>query len=318
MLTNQSPASSFFVVQERDLLAELLADKRSPNTRKAYQRDLRDFFKSISGQEVSPQLVREFLGLERATAIALVLQYKAGLIDRKLAEATVNRRLAAIKSLVAYAQKADKCSWSLEAIAGEKIRSYRDTTGVDAASYRKILETCDRLTYAGLRDYAILRLLWDNVLRRGEVASLNVGSFDRELRRLSILGKGRGTQAESVSLSQPTTEAIDAWLISRGRCQPPDPLFIALDRAHRGHRLSAEAIYRLVRDRASDAGISKIMSPHRIRHSGITAALDATNGNVREVKKLSRHAKIDTLLIYDDNRINHQAALTDLLGGMVG
>jgi integrase len=44
------------------------------------------------------------------------------------------------------------------------------------------------------------------------------------------------------------------------------------------------------------------MSPHRIRHSAITAALDATDGNVRKVQKLSRHRQLDTLMIYDDNR----------------
>ncbi|MBD2207618.1 hypothetical protein H6G33_35395 [Calothrix sp. FACHB-1219] len=59
------------------------------------------------------------------------------------------------------------------------------------------------------------------------------------------------------------------------------------------------------------------MSPHRIRHSAITAALDATDGNLRKVQKLSRHAKIDTLLIYDDNRSNDQQELSDLLGDMV-
>ena len=65
------------------------------------------------------------------------------------------------------------------------------------------------------------------------------------------------------------------------------------------------------------AGITKKLSPHRIRHSGITAALDATGGDVRRVQKLSPHAKLDTLMIYDDNRTNHQRDLTELLSGMV-
>lgn len=50
------------------------------------------------------------------------------------------------------------------------------------------------------------------------------------------------------------------------------------------------------------AGIDKIISPHRIRHSAITESLNLTNGDVRKVQKLSRHKKLDTLMIYDDNR----------------
>lgn len=119
-----------------------------------------------------------------------------------------------------------------------------------------------------------------------------------------------------MSQKQPVA-AIEEWLRSRGSYSAKDPLFIALDNASRGHRLTGTAIYSLVRETAAAAGIKKRMSPHRVRHSGITAALDATNGNVREVKKLSRHARLDTLLIYDDNRMNDQKKITDLLAGML-
>lgn len=59
------------------------------------------------------------------------------------------------------------------------------------------------------------------------------------------------------------------------------------------------------------------MSPHRIRHSSITAALDATDGNIRKVQKLSRHANINTLMTYDDNRISYQEEMSQLLGDLV-
>jgi integrase/recombinase XerC len=59
------------------------------------------------------------------------------------------------------------------------------------------------------------------------------------------------------------------------------------------------------------------MSPHRIRHSAITAALDATNGDVRKVQRFSRHKKLDTLMIYDDNRSNMQGEISDLLGNIL-
>jgi integrase/recombinase XerC len=58
------------------------------------------------------------------------------------------------------------------------------------------------------------------------------------------------------------------------------------------------------------------MSPYRIRHSAITAALDATDGNVRKVQKLSRHQKLDTLMLYDDNRGRDQQDVTEMLDSM--
>ena len=58
------------------------------------------------------------------------------------------------------------------------------------------------------------------------------------------------------------------------------------------------------------------MSPHRVRHSSITAALEATGGDVRRVQKLSRHSSLNTLMLYDDARKNHQREVTDLLVGL--
>jgi integrase/recombinase XerC len=61
----------------------------------------------------------------------------------------------------------------------------------------------------------------------------------------------------------------------------------------------------------------KKLSPHRLRHSSITAALDATGGDVRKVQKLSRHADLNTLMIYDDNRRDEQGELSDILADLV-
>ena len=65
------------------------------------------------------------------------------------------------------------------------------------------------------------------------------------------------------------------------------------------------------------AGIDKVMSPHRIRHSSITEALNLTNGDVRKVQKLSRHSNLNTLMIYDDNRQNLQGEVTGMLDDLV-
>ena len=302
---------------EVDVLAALLADKRSENTKRAYAQDLQDFFLITVEQQPTPALVSQFLQLGRFEAISLVLRYKATLIERGLAESTVNRRLAAIKSLVNYARRVGKCDWSLQDIQGEKVKSYRDTTGVDRDTYRRVLSIPDRDTLKGKRDYALLRLLWENALRRGEVVKADVGDFDYEGRSLMIYGKGQGTQATGVSLSVPTVEALMQWLQARGNPERDQPLFTALDRACYGHRLTGTGLYKLVQKICHKAGIQKRMSPHRIRHAGITEALEITGGDVRAVQKLSRHAKLETLMVYDDARTNAQQKVTELLAAML-
>ncbi len=305
------------LVTEVDVLAALLADKRSVNTKRAYAKDLSDFFLITLVQQPTPALVSQFLQLGRFEAISLVLRYKATLIERGLAESTVNRRLAAIKSLVNYARRVGKCDWSLQDIQGEKVKTYRDTSGVDRDAYRRVLSIPDRDTLKGKRDYALLRLLWENALRRGEVVKADVGDFDGDSRSLTIYGKGQGTQAQRVSLSLTTVEALMQWVQARDNPERDLPLFTALDRANYGHRLSGTGLYKLVQKICQSAGIQKPMSPHRIRHSGITEALEITGGDVRAVQKLSRHAKLETLMVYDDARTNAQQKVTELLAAML-
>jgi integrase/recombinase XerC len=303
-------------IAERDLLQELIADRRSPNTRRTYTKALLDFFLRVAQSQPTPQLVREFLQLDRYQAMTLVLRYRRILTDRGLAPSTINTRLAAIKSLVSYARKVGECQYDLADVEGVKVETYRDTSGVNPSEYQDLMAVVDRSSIKGMRDYAILRLLWDNALRRAEICQANVADFDPIGGKLWIIGKGKA-QRQPIDLSSHAIGAIQDWLNVRGKCKRTDPLFCTLDRATKGHRLSGNALYNLVRDTAAAAGIYKVMSPHRVRHSAITAALDATNGDTRRVQKLSRHADLNTLTRYDDNRRHHQGEVTKILAELV-
>lgn len=146
---------------------------------------------------------------------------------------------------------------------------------------------------------------------------LNYGDFNPTEQELTILGKGRGTQTEIITLSHPTTQAFLAWTKAFRHRRKKAPLFVALDFKHKGHRITGDGIYKLVNRYGKRAGIKKRLSPHRIRHSSITAALNATGGDLRKVQKLSRHRDFNTLLIYDDNRFKAQAELSELLSGLI-
>ena len=113
---------------EPDLLQELLQDKRSPNTRRTYAKSLRDFFSVLTQQDPTPESVGQFLQLNRFEALRLVLRYRATLVEKGLSPATINVRLAAIKSLVNYARRVGKCDYTLEEVEGLRVHNYRDTT----------------------------------------------------------------------------------------------------------------------------------------------------------------------------------------------
>ncbi|BAZ18830.1 integrase-recombinase protein (plasmid) [Calothrix sp. NIES-4071] len=309
---------SFLINDNINVIEHLLGDTRSPNTKRAYEKDLKDFFEYITGCQISSDSVLEFLRLEQQKAFALVLQYKAHLIKtKKLSESTVNRRLSAIKSLTSMGRKLGVCSYILDDIKGEKVEQYRDTTGVPVEEYARVISLIDRNALKGKRDYAILRLLWDNALRRGEICSLNVGDFDAQARTLTILGKGKGTQKTIIDLSLKTTDAITDWLTACGANKLKAPLFTVTAYNGNGERLSGEAIRRLVDELCKRAGISKQMSPNRIRHSSITTVLDKNNGNYRATQKFSRHASPNTVIKYDDNRQKLQKEMTDILADLI-
>ena len=293
------------------VLSDWLATKRSPHTRRVYRRDIDNFLADL-GTELG-----KFLTLDRHGAYALVSRYKGDLITKGLKSATINRRLAAIKSLVAFSYNCGHSEFMLEAVKSEKLSAYRDTTGVDPETFKRVLGGIDRETLKGIRDYALLILLWSNALRRSEVSKANIGDFDPTAKTLRIFGKGRGTQSEIISLGSGTVTAIESWLSARGETNPDKSLFCSVNAGYKDGRLSTQGIYNIVKERCQSAGITKTMSPHRVRHSSITAALEATGGDVRRVQKLSRHSSLNTLLIYDDNRKNHQGEVTDLLDSLI-
>ena len=315
--TNEKP---FYVEPSAtNLVINYLNDKRSPSTRTNYARDLNDFFRFLTGATLSLELARWFLSLDRFEALSMVLSYRHHCYQKGLKESTVNRRLAAIKSLVNYARQVGQCDYDLADVKYDKIKQYRDTTGVDTETFRLMFKVCDRSTVKGKRDYALLRLLWSNALRREEVSSCNVQDFDSIGGVLWIQGKGQVNEKEKIELGQVTIDAIQDWLNVRENLQPDWPLFIALNSANKNKnkRLTGCGLYYVINTLSQQAGLPKQLSPHQVRHSSITAALDQTNGNVREVQKLSRHADINVLMTYDDNRQKSQGKVTRLLDNLI-
>lgn len=277
------------------LVAAFLAG-RNPRTLAAYRQDLENFRAFVGAEDLS-QAAELLLTRGHGEANALGLDYRTSLLERGLSPATVNRRLAAVRSLVRLARTLGFVPWTLE-VESVKSEAYRDTRGPGRVGFRRLLDELDyRRDAKGTRDRAVLRLLYDLALRRGEVVSLDVEDVDLEAGTLDVLGKGR-TQKVRLSLPEPTKTVLRAWLELRGT--EPGPLFVNFDHARKGRRLTGTSVCRIVRRLGEAAGLK--VRPHGLRHSSITAALDATRGDVRKVQRFSRHRDLRVLNRYDDNR----------------
>ena len=174
-------------------LLALFLSGRSPRTLDAYRADLNRFSEFTGVPDVA-QAAKHLLALTNGEANALVLRYRAALIQSGLAPATTNRRLAALRSLVQLAASrvgtlAAFRSWG----RGDSLsRHPRPGKG----GYQRLLAVLEGTKSAkSRRDHAIIRLLFDLALRREEVVRLDRHDVDLQGNRVSILGKKR-TQKE--------------------------------------------------------------------------------------------------------------------------
>jgi len=289
-LTQSDPLARLQAVRDSYL------NTKSPETRRAYTRSLIDFSKFM-GEADPNQALRRLMENGPGEANATALEYKAHLINQGLKPATVNSRIYALRSAVKLAGRIGLITWRLE-IEGEKSKPYRDTSGPGKEGYRKLLETAAGSRPVEIRDRAIIHLLYDRALRRGEVVRMDCEDVDLAAGKIMITGKGK-REPEELEIPEESITALRDWIRIRGK--KSGPLFKNYDRAGKGDgRLTADGIYKMIKFRAKQAGITA--RPHGLRHTAITRALELTGGNLPAVQDFSRHANTKTLRIYDDNR----------------
>jgi integrase/recombinase XerC len=302
-----------------DSLIQSFLSGRKATTIQAYKRDLEQF-KEFLGLDSMDTAAKHLLTMPHGHANALVLAYKNHLVGKlKLQSATVNRRLAAIRSLIKLARTMGFVSWELE-VENSKHLPYRDVRGIGIEGVKSILNClAQKSDKKSVRDFAIFRLLFDLGLRREEVCLLELFDIAPDLKTLSIMGKGK-TQKQKISLPEATANSLKAWLTVRGKSD--GPLFFRVDKAcgSTPMRLTGTGLYLIVQSLGREAGIKGI-SVHKIRHDSITEALKAAAENnigLDDVRKFSRHSDVKTLLIYKDEVDNAQGRLAELIAKRVG
>jgi integrase/recombinase XerC len=282
--------------------AELLTaffSGRSPHTIAAYRADLGDFAAFVRANTVEAAAGR-LLAQSNGAANGMALAWRSHLVGLGRSPATINRRLSALRAVVALARTLGLITWGLD-IKNLRAEAYRDTRGPERKGVQALLAAAETQAERrkAARDVALIRLLHDTALRRGEVCGLDLADIDMASGRVLVLGKGK-SQKTAITLPEPTKAAVAAWIAERGT--EAGPLFLAVDRwaGRTPKRLTGAGLWHVIKTLGVSAGMTA--RPHGLRHAAITSALDATQGNVRAVQRFSRHADVRTLQVYDDNR----------------
>lgn len=148
---------------------------------------------------------------------------------------------------------------------------------------------------AGARDAALIAILYGCGLRRGEIVRLDLADFDGEAGELHVLGKGN--KERRIPVVNGTLEALHDWLSVRGCVD--GPLFLPIWKGGqlRTRRMTAQAVYHILKSRAQAAGVSEL-SPHDFRRTFVGDLLDA-GADIVTVQHLAGHANVETTSRYD-------------------
>ena len=286
----------------------------SRHTVAAYRRDLHRYADYLAELDVSdPSQVSSAMIGNYAARLreGIAAPDGDGWIEAPLANASVARAVIAVRSLHRFA--------AAEGLTAEDpARSVRPPKPPRRLPKALSLEQVQAMlavpatdTEVGLRDAALLELLYGTGIRISEAVTLDVDEVDRLARTpadepapgLRVLGKG--DKERIVPVGSYARKALDAYLV-RGR-----PMLVAAGQGTpalfvntRGDRLSRQSAWAVLRSVAEKAGITAEVSPHTLRHSYATHLLDG-GADIRVVQELLGHASVTTTQIYTLVTIEH-------------
>jgi len=262
------------------------------NTLSSYRRDLDRYTAHLRGAG------RDHLSeVAEADVTAFLVALRTGDDEHQpLSAASAGRAVVAVRGLHRFAVRE---GWSATDPAGEvrpPVPVRRLPKAITVAQVEALLAAPDEATPLGLRDRALLELLYATGARISEAVGLDVDELDRAGGLVRLDGKG-GKQ-RVVPYGSYAARAVEAYLV-RGR-----PALAALGSGSpalllnaRGGRLSRQSAWTVLRSAASRAGLAVEVSPHTLRHSFATHLLDG-GADVRVVQELLGHASVTTTQVY--------------------
>jgi integrase/recombinase XerD len=280
---------------------EWFANISNPQTRRAYENDLRSFMK--------------FVGIDRpddfrTVTRSHVLAWRKTLEERLLAGATIRRKLAALASLFEHLCESNSVTHNpVKGVRRPVVESQQGKTpALGDAQARALLSAPDGNTLKGKRDRAILSTLLYHGLRREELTKLKVKDYCQSRRGVAHLRvQGKGGKMRFVPTHPGTLSLIEEYLQAAGHGPNPDaPLFRPVKNNVHGHTYTAltpgNVYEQVVLKYLKKLGIfGENMGPHVMRATAATNALD-NGADIAKVQEWLGHANIATTRIYDHRK----------------
>lgn len=279
-------ASPLSKQRRAELLAgSFLAGYSNDRTRKAYRQILREWFAFLVDLDPTIDPIYDV----RRGHIDAYARWAEG---RSLNARTVYRRISTLSAWHQY-------------LVGEEYLTRDPTMRVKRPTLprestrtwlgrHELADFLDAGEAAGGYPYALACLLGINALRINEALSADVTDLSRERHHHVLRIIGKGNQPDLVVLPARTVEAVFSAL--GGRDVGP----LLLNRS--GTRMQRDAAGRIVNNLARDARIAKHVTPHSLRHSAVTAYLNATDGDITGAQQFARHSDLRTTQYYDRRR----------------
>lgn len=256
----------------------------SENTIEAYSRDLVRFIQYLKSRSI------DIRGL-RTQGIRDYLTH----ISRQLSERSQSRNISAIKTFFRFLVLEDRIKENPARLleTPQIPRNLPDVLSIEEVE--KLLAQPNPSKPKGLRDRAMLELLYATGLRVSELVGLRISNINLEAGFLKTIGKG--SKERLVPFGEKALVAIQEYL-SNGRpallkSGNPPQIFLNM----RGRPLTRQGFWKIIRNHGVNAGISKPIKPHGIRHSFASHLLGA-GADLRSVQVMLGHADITTTQIY--------------------
>ena len=259
----------------------------SPNTLKAYLADIQDFGLIFgfdrSVEEISLETLRDWLWRQS---------------EKGASKATIARKSAAVRAFTTWLHKAGHISED----PGLRLRSPKAGRSLPKVVSRESLDQVFSALQAratienptGLRDLAMVELLYATGARVSELAGLDLGSIDYSRNIVRLMGKG--SKERMVPFGQPARDALDDWLRHGRNLLAQENTDAAMFLNSRGKRVGVRQIYALVAS-LLESTVTGTAGPHSLRHSAATHLLDG-GADLRAVQELLGHASLGTTQIY--------------------
>ncbi|HUS79747.1 MAG TPA: tyrosine-type recombinase/integrase [Armatimonadota bacterium] len=284
---------------------EFLDSQLSKGTARVYRGTLEQFF-GVACEELTVEDLR-------MVTPGRVIAWRNELMQEQ-ASATVARKVSTVRGLFRYAVAlglvADNPARP-ELVRSPRVSPESQTCGLSNREVRALLDSIVGEDLTTLRDRAMIELALRTGLRRAEIVAASRSDLGTDNGHRVLMVTGKGGERQSVKLTVPAGRAIDTYLAARTDDSPA--LFIShAGNGTAGGRLSTQGVYERVRRHVAAAGIAKTISPHSLRHTFVTLALDG-GATVRQVQIAARHKDPKTTIRYDRHRKNLDDHASDYL-----